>query len=925
MVYLDENLYIGTSEGEILHFVSLPPDPTDDSSEPSLIIASRLPITRSRNASSQVTSPGVQEILLLPSANKACVLCNGTVTFYSLPELSPAYNSMKVGNCRWIGGCDQNEEESDEAKPVLMIALRNRIMLVRIGEEARVVRNIEFPGCLASSRRDTIACVADAHSYSLLDVEHQQKIPLFPISSSDEVFEHNVEDMPSGSGTPLTRSSSASYGNAAPGDDKGHSRSTSLNALVGAGRGPSPQPSGLDRSNSGTPESFSGPKTPARSESPDKQPSDPSKPLPDTPTPELEVPASKQQKPLPTPPKPAMSRLKPHIASPSPSEFLLTTGTDISEPGVGMFVNTDGDVVRGTIEFERYPDTLAVDGFNEENQSQPSDSSQEGYVLAVMGTAQADNKQKRLEIQRWDLDPGEGERPKSWLHIPPNDQLSSSVGIRHASSPSQLPFAEVGEILRLVRLNLSFKPSSSQPPTPPDNPDPRTKASLEHFQKEKELFDAQEMTDSDGSKKPPSVKLHRGWEAERNQEEAKFARGLGKSKTSLILWSGDQIWHVIRNPLALQLHNELELALSSPGGKKTVDRAMVMSLVRRTRNIEPKSESEAFGLKYIRQKTSLLLLADLLSAEHELQLERAARLVEGVLLAGDLDPRIVLLLLPLLRSEVLPGPQGIWVHGGLTDIAEYYINPSEESESESRTPHHMDDAILDMIKRYLFTWQKKRGYGSVTDETYVFDSVDAALLQLLLHLDYKTISGSRSHPSVRSELNKVVDTWKGNFSRAVSLLERHNRLFVLSRLYQSRKMARYVLGTWKRIAEGEKDDGTEMSTADIEIQVRRYLVKIRDAQLVEEYGSWLAARNPELGVQVFSDDNSRVKLEPAQVIKLFKKRAPKAVQEYLEHLVFAKNVSEYNIYIIISSANSCSIPNTPTTLLLIISTPFSLS
>lgn len=921
-LYLDENLYIGTSEGEILHFVSLPPSSTDDSSEPSLILASRLPINRSQSASSKGAAPGVQEILLLPAANKACVLCNGTVTFYTLPELSPAYNSTKVGNCRWIGGCDQNEDEGDESEPVIMVAVRNRIMLVRIGGEPRV-RNIDFPGCLASSRRDTIACVADGYSYSLLDVEHQQKIPLFPISSSDEVFEPNTESMLSGTGTPLTRSSSASYGNVTSGDDKGHSRSTSLNALVAGGRGHSPQPGVFERSNSGTPESFSGSGTPARSESPEKQPPNASKPLPETPTPEPGPPASKAQKPLPTPPKPAISRLKPHITSPTPSEFLLVTGTDMSEPGVGMFVNTDGDVVRGTLEFERYPDTLAVDGTDRQVQLQPSDSNQEGYVLAVMGTAESDNKQKRLEIQRWDLDPGEGERPKSWLHIPPNEQPSSCVGIRHTSSLSQLPFTEVGDILRLVRLKISFQLSSSHPPTPPDNPDPRTKASLEHFQKEKELFDAQEMTDSDGSRQPPSVPLNRGWEDERNKEEAKFARGLGKSKTSLILWSGDQIWHVIRNPLPLQLHNELELALSPQEGKKTIDRAMVMNIVHRTRNLEPKTESEAFGLKYIRQKISLLLLADLLSIEQGPQLEQAARVVEGVLLTGDLDPRIVLLLLPLLRGEVLPGPQGIWVHGGLADIAEYYTNPSDDSGTDVQTPRHMDDAVLHMIKRYLFTWQKKRGYGSVTDETYVFDSVDAGLLQLLLYFDYKGISGSRSHPSVRSELNKVVDTWKGNFSRAVALLEKHNRLFVLSRLYQSRKMSRHVLGTWKRIAEGEQDHGSEMSIPDIEIQVRRYLVKLRDVQLVEEYGTWLAARNPKLGVEVISDDNSRVKLEPAQVIKLFKKRAPKAVQEYLEHLVFAKNVSDHGNYEFASETNSCSIPNIPMTLSLIISTPSS--
>ena len=73
--------------------------------------------------------------------------------------------------------------------------------------------------------------------------------------------------------------------------------------------------------------------------------------------------------------------------------------------------------------------------------------------------------------------------------------------------------------------------------------------------------------------------------------------------------------------------------------------------------------------------------------------------------------------------------------------------------------------------------------------------------------------------------------------------------------------------------------------------MRKYLVKIKDVQLVEEYGSWLAGRNPSLGIQVFADNSSRAQLEPTDVIALLKERAPNAVQFYLEYLVFTKHVS----------------------------------
>jgi hypothetical protein len=97
-----------------------------------------------------------------------------------------------------------------------------------------------------------------------------------------------------------------------------------------------------------------------------------------------------------------------------------------------------------------------------------------------------------------------------------------------------------------------------------------------------------------------------------------------------------------------------------------------------------------------------------------------------------------------------------------------------------------------------------------------------------------------------------------------------------------------VLATWRRILEGEEDQGGAF--VDGENEVRKYLARIRDQSLVEEYGTWLANRNPKLGVQIFADDHSRVKFEPTHAVALLKDKAPAAVKEYLEYLVFGKKV-----------------------------------
>lgn len=807
-----------------------------------------------------------------------------------LPELSPAFGNTKVNHCRWIGGLDLNWDPESNEIPTVMIAVQNRIMLVQIGDEARRIKKIEFPGCLTAARRGTIACAADTHSYSLLEVAHQQKIPLFPISSSNEVFESgHVEDMNPAPPTPLKRSPSSSYPTSPPNNTTGHGRSTSLNTFVGM-LSPQTQAAQLDRSPSGTPDPFTSTGEARRSSSEEREVRNSPKPTDDQ-DPDNQSSTNDSLKPLPPlppPTKPGSKRLQPHVVSPTPSEFLLVTGTEETEPGVGMFVDMDGEVVRGTINFHRFPKSVVIDTDNDDQIFQNTEDAKEEFVLAVIEDEEDGKPRMRLEIQRWDDDPGETERNKRWLEIPsPTELQSVQVGLRHTISPSHLERNEVGQLLRMVRLK--------NPTLPPHVPvaDARTQASIEHSQKEKELFDSQELTDTEGSKKTDGSSIQ-GWEAQRDAEEAKFAHGLGNTQSSLIMWSGSQIWRVLQNPLIVQLEDILQRALETKDSEHMMlRRDVTLDLLLSIQDTEPKSESEFIGLSYVKQKASLMLYGDLLSMQSDDRSDIAIDDTEKALMAGNLDPRLVMLFIPLLRCEVLQGPQGIWIHAGLAIMAESFIQQVGKIGVETSGLDASRNPVLNMVKRFLISWQQKRGYGSITDETYVLDSTDAALLHLTLEQDAYLTTDQRAASSTRHELNKLVDNWKGNFDRAVMLLETYKRLYVLSRLYQSQKMSRNVLKTWRRIVDGETDAGGEVSANGVETQMRRYLVKIKDVQLVEEYGSWLADRNPSLGIKVFADNASRVRLEPADVVTLLKERAPNAVQVYLEHLVFAKNVRRH--------------------------------
>jgi hypothetical protein len=232
----DNNLYIGTTASEIHHFVSIPADDPSSGDEPTYIRASRL--QPAGHASSAIASEarGVRRILLLPGPAKACILCNGVVSFYSLPELSPAFPNREPTGVQWLGGIDENEDVYTSEGNVIMIANSKRILLAKVGEKLKPVKNnIEYPGCLRSSRRGTIACVADQRSYALLEVEHQQKIPLFPISSTNDTSEsqsYQREDLRPQPDAHPARTSSLAHRGPATGEASGHNRSTSLGNLL---------------------------------------------------------------------------------------------------------------------------------------------------------------------------------------------------------------------------------------------------------------------------------------------------------------------------------------------------------------------------------------------------------------------------------------------------------------------------------------------------------------------------------------------------------------------------------------------------------------------------------------------------------------------------------------------------------------------
>lgn len=61
--------------------------------------------------------------------------------------------------------------------------------------------------------------------------------------------------------------------------------------------------------------------------------------------------------------------LPPLMVSVGEDDFLVTTGTALTDPAIGLFVNLNGDPVRGTLMFSTYPRALSILPFISANQS----------------------------------------------------------------------------------------------------------------------------------------------------------------------------------------------------------------------------------------------------------------------------------------------------------------------------------------------------------------------------------------------------------------------------------------------------------------------------------------------------------------------------------------------------------------------------
>ncbi|KZZ99379.1 Vacuolar sorting protein 39/Transforming growth factor beta receptor-associated domain 2 [Moelleriella libera RCEF 2490] len=857
--FYNGNLYIGTTASEVLHFVQIPSEPNDTDGRPVYIPASRLsPVSLESKSSPSPNGPGVQEILLLPRIGKACILCNSTAAFYTLPELSPVSGISVVRNCNWIGGVNLDEIVSDgiaddfgATDATILLSLKSKIQVVRLADKVLEAPKVTFAGSILSVRRDSIACVADSRAYALLDIHRRLTIPLMSIST--------IEDSSPGAAETFQILDDVTETNAQHGQ------------LIPPSRSP-----GHSRSLSGISVSST---TTSLHTQPDEHPLPPA---PGESLPFASTADSTFSKSGDASIRRGSNALRPHIVSPSREEFLLVIGTRPSEPGVGMFVSLDGEPTRATIQFDRYPEQIVVDGSNLDfglSQSGLEDQEDSHIIASICKSFDAGSRYG-IEIQH--VNAGQEANPrKYWLEALPT-AAKEPYGLRTLLGRGHIRLDEIVSKLSQKRFKPFVGPMEASASSL-KSVDSRTAFSFERLSQEKELFERDDSQDDDN--------LPEGWETLRTREGEDFARRLATFESGLAVWNGNRIWWAIRNPLIIQLDCSLDATFSNT--QLLVDRQSVSSILNAIRSRDARNELEFLTLDYLKQKAGLLLLISVLSSiKTQKATESDLEAIEELLVDSKLDVRVVLSLIPGIRNDIIEGRRGIWIYGGVKEVADSFLRTVAFETSAKLALQNLDFRVTCFLRRFLAAWRNMKGFGSVPDEKEVSRTVDATLLMILLELDQRSPGVPGRGRSVKTELNDLVDGGVDCFDRAVDILESYGRLFLLSRLYQSRKMAGDVLATWKRMIEGEEDSMNEFR--DGEQRVKDYLSKISSQALIQEYGVWLANRNPRLGVQVFAEDHGRApRFSPEMAVQILRAEAPDAVKHFLEHLVFDKGLSAY--------------------------------
>ncbi|CAO3595317.1 unnamed protein product [Absidia cylindrospora] len=172
------DLYLGTSDGHILHFVlEEQKTKTEISSIPYVSrLENKIFLGYGRKS--------VERILVIPQVSKAVVLCDSTLSFYSLPFFDPMPVSL-LAPIKGVSCFTHDAAEEGKIGPdgtIELCVVRRRVLQIyKMGEFLHMKKEIPLhDGAIFVIRYNRNLCLADYNQYKLIHVDPINTIPLIP-------------------------------------------------------------------------------------------------------------------------------------------------------------------------------------------------------------------------------------------------------------------------------------------------------------------------------------------------------------------------------------------------------------------------------------------------------------------------------------------------------------------------------------------------------------------------------------------------------------------------------------------------------------------------------------------------------------------------------------------------------------------------
>lgn len=732
------------------------------------------------------------------------VLSVSTASVFTLPEFAPVSG---IGSLRDINDICRDFDDRSlteigsgnisklQDKGVLVtVFTKASIRFVRILPHAlKAERKIDYPSALLGFQRSNLALVANAQTYDLVDLQNNQKIPLFEISTGGADEEVPGEEPPSDKAendkvTPTTetqddqsKDKSADSSNEATTDDTGESKDIK------------------DKDDVSSPSLTS-----TTQETSDKL----------------------QSKPKTQPEKP--QKLAPMACAVSSEEFLVTSGTRNDEPAMGLVVNADGDISRGTIAWPKYPSSIAVDY---------------PYVASVI-----DNQILFYSLHDQVL--------VQTLEYP------SQPTVYTVTSPISQSYLPLSDKIKLVPLRAAHSAADIL-----GTPGKSESEALENTDNSLSL-NLEELTDD---------------EKKRVEKERTYAESLSVISSSLFVYCFEKgVECLLSSPRIFHLEKLVEqnrmdevrdeMGTIEVSTERTFVEIEYLGLLVGFGYLlnEDFEEATNFWLEGTLDPRMVIYVFDRASVKGDLwtfnglitfikktfeklsDLKTSSKLTTTETITEPPPP-------PVTPKKSKKGKK----KGSKSTSSK--DSSSNKTSTLTQTPDKLKDA-LQYYEYFLSEWLKRRELESVNDKPNVFYSLEVAYLHHLLYTlgqESKIPDTLSEIPTTREKLYAFLRTEVIESSEnALTVLGEHGEYYCQFMLYQKLGREQDACLLWKQILEGDIQDSNFTQN---EQDFAEYLQhESQNKELIWDYGMWLVERVPEIGLPIFAyRDHSQDATKPA--------------------------------------------------------------